>query len=159
MRALIFPTLALALCAGLAGCDEKRDTAAAEGEARSAAAEAPKAGDELPAAENRPIDPAVDPAAPVPPAETEAGGVADTGVATEIPPQSDVPPPSRAVFKDAECNFESWVGQKVNEEALKETGRPFRIMRPGDMMTMDHSPQRINVEHDENKIVTRVWCG
>ena len=74
-------------------------------------------------------------------------------------PQSDVPPPSRAVFSDATCDFESWVGKKIDNAAIEATGRPSRILEPGAMMTMDHSPQRINIEHDKDMVVTRVWCG
>lgn len=84
---------------------------------------------------------------------------AGEGVSAEEIPHSDVPPPSRAVFTDSECDFEDWVGKPVDEAAIKATGRPSRIMAPGSMMTMDHSPQRINVEHDKDMKVTRVWCG
>lgn len=72
---------------------------------------------------------------------------------------SDVPPPARDTFHDASCSFEGWVGKKVDEAAIKAEGRPFRILTPDSMMTMDHSPDRINVEHDGNMTVTRVWCG
>jgi len=89
--------------------------------------------------------------------ETSPGGADVTE--SELP-QSDVPPPSREVFADAECNFEAWVGKPVDEAAVKATGRPYRIHTPNSMMTMDHSPQRINVEHEEGgTTVTRVWCG
>jgi len=84
---------------------------------------------------------------------------AGEGVTAEEIPHSDVPPPSRAVFTDAECDFEEWVGKAVDEAAIKATGRPNRILEPGSMMTMDHNPQRINVEHDKGMNVTRVWCG
>ncbi len=84
---------------------------------------------------------------------------AGEGVSAEEIPHSDVPPPSRAVFTDSECDFEGWVGKPVDEAAIKATGRPNRIMAPGAMMTMDHSPQRVNVEHDKDMKVTRVWCG
>ncbi len=73
-------------------------------------------------------------------------------------PHSDVPPPSREAFKDASCDFEAWIGKPVNEAAIKATARPHRILTPGSMMTMDHRPDRINVEHDDGR-VTRVWCG
>lgn len=73
-------------------------------------------------------------------------------------PHSDVPPPSRDTFVDAACDYEDWVGKPVDHSALKATGRPFRVLKPGDMMTMDHNPERINVEHDDN-VVTRIWCG
>jgi hypothetical protein len=74
-------------------------------------------------------------------------------------PHSDVPPPSREAFKDASCDFEGWVGKPVDEAAVKETGRVYRILKPDSMMTMDHNPERINVVHGEDGKVTRVWCG
>lgn len=84
------------------------------------------------------------------------------GVMNDIPDgtkvHSDVPPPPRDVFVDSTCDFEAWVGKPVDETALKNTGRAYRILKPDDMMTMDHSPERINVEHKDGK-VTRVWCG
>lgn len=84
---------------------------------------------------------------------------AGEGVTAEEIPHSDVPPPSREVFTDAECSYEDWVGQPVNEAAVKETGRPYRVLTPDSMMTMDHNPERINVVHDADGKVTRVWCG
>lgn len=77
----------------------------------------------------------------------------------EEAPHSDLPPPSREVFTDAECDFESWIGQKLDEGAVKASGRPYRILTPDSVMTMDHRPDRINVEHDGANNVTRVWCG
>ncbi len=84
---------------------------------------------------------------------------AGEGVTAEEIPHSVVLPPSRAVFTDADCDFEEWVGKALDEAAIKATGRPNRVMAPGAMMTMDHNPQRINVEHDKDMKVTRVWCG
>jgi hypothetical protein len=81
------------------------------------------------------------------------------GVTAEEIPHSNVPPPSRAVFTDAACDFEDMVGKPVDEAALKKIGRPYRILKPDSMMTMDHSPERINVVHDKDMKVTRVWCG
>lgn len=84
------------------------------------------------------------------------------GEMTDIPDQSDVhsdvPPPSREVFVDSACDFEDWIGKPLDEAVIKETGRPYRILKPDDMMTMDHNPERINIEHDGGKVV-RVWCG
>ncbi len=34
-----------------------------------------------------------------------------------------------------------------------------RILPPGSMMTMDHRPDRLNIELDEDDIITRLWCG
>ena len=89
--------------------------------------------------------------------EGSPGGEAVTE--SELPPQSDVPAPPRDVFSDAECSFEEWIGKPVDEAAIKALDRPYRILTPGSMMTMDHAPHRINVEHDDGGTVTRVWCG
>lgn len=88
--------------------------------------------------------------------EDSPGGEAVTE--SELP-TSDVPPPSRDVFVDEQCEFEDWVGKPVDEAAIKATDRPYRILKPDSMMTMDHSPSRINVEHGDDGVVTRVWCG
>ena len=34
-----------------------------------------------------------------------------------------------------------------------------RILPPGSMVTMDHRPDRLNIEHDAGGVITRVWCG
>lgn len=40
------------------------------------------------------------------------------------------------------------------------TGRDaVRILPPGAMMTMDHRPDRLNIEHDADGVITRIWCG
>jgi hypothetical protein len=89
-----------------------------------------------------------------------AGSVEDnvSSSPVQLPVESDVPPPSRDVFVDATCEYEAWVGQPLDEAKVKEEGRPYRILKPGDAVTMDMNPERINVEHDNGK-VTRVWCG
>lgn len=85
-----------------------------------------------------------------------AGEMSDIPDQTDV--HSDVPPPSRDVFVDSACDFEGWIGKPVDEAAIKKAGRPYRILKPDDMMTMDHNPERINIEHDGGKVV-RIWCG
>lgn len=63
------------------------------------------------------------------------------------------------VTPEVPCEFGQWVGSPVNEAAVKETGRVYRILPPGSMMTMDYNAARINVETDGQGIVTRVTCG
>jgi hypothetical protein len=84
-------------------------------------------------------------------------GVSDAGVSF-VPPDGDamVMPPA---MQPAACDFAAWIGKPVDESAVKATGRPYRILPPGAMMTMDHSPDRINVETDDAGIVVRVFCG
>lgn len=57
------------------------------------------------------------------------------------------------------CDFPQFIGQRVDEQALKATGRPYRILPPGASATMDFSPARINVEVDDADTVIRVSCG
>lgn len=57
------------------------------------------------------------------------------------------------------CDFDHWTGKPVDEAAIKETGRPYRILPPGSMATMDYVEERINVYTDEDGIVKRVSCG
>lgn len=150
--------LVLALCAGsaLAACD------APEGDQAATSQSEPQAG-EVAVVEG---EPGVSKGSP----GTISGDLSDdSSMGEESPageavteqelPQSDVPPPSREAFTDASCDFEAWVGQPVDEAAVKETGRVYRILKPDSMMTMDHNPERINVVHDDDGKVTRVWCG
>ena len=60
------------------------------------------------------------------------------------------------------CDFEQWVGKEVSDDmlqAIKDAKRPFRILPPGSMMTMDHAPARINFDLNDAGKITRVWCG
>jgi len=38
-------------------------------------------------------------------------------------------------------------------------GRPYRILPPNSMMTMDYIPNRINVYIDSQRMVIKVRCG
>lgn len=154
--------LALALCA----CDNAEEQA-------SSAAQQPQAGEEAMVAPAAPTDALPEgvpgasgeaPAAISGDLNEGAGSMDDASPAGDAVtenelPQSDVPPPSREAFTDESCAFEAWVGKPVDEAAVKATGRIYRILKPDSMMTMDHNPDRINVVHGDDGIVTRVWCG
>lgn len=88
----------------------------------------------------------------------ELGQVADPALivaSSEAHESGDETP----AIAEAECNYNEWVGKEVNEDALKATGRPYRILGPNSIATMDFSPDRINVILDDKKIVTAVRCG
>jgi len=60
------------------------------------------------------------------------------------------------------CDFAPWVGVKLGPDilkAVKDSGRPYRVLSPDSAMTMDFSPSRINFDVDQGGIITRVWCG
>ena len=65
-------------------------------------------------------------------------------------------------MKSYTCNFEPWVGMKLQEDMLgviKDAKRPYRVLPPGWVMTQDYSPARVNFETDEAGVITRIWCG
>ncbi|NQD96306.1 hypothetical protein HP532_26970 [Pseudomonas sp. CrR25] len=46
------------------------------------------------------------------------------------------------------------------EMAREQTGaKSVRVLAPGDMTTMDHNPQRLNIDIDEAELIQRISCG
>ena len=82
------------------------------------------------------------------------------------PPASPSPPPARAPQPGA-CNAapaQFAVGRTVDPtlrtEALQRSGAStLRVIRPGDIVTMEFSSQRLNLELDPDGRVARVRCG
>jgi len=44
-------------------------------------------------------------------------------------------------------------------QAVRQAKRPYRILPPGAVMTMDFSSARINFDVNNRQIITRIWCG
>lgn len=60
------------------------------------------------------------------------------------------------------CNYSYLVGLKPDRDvilSLKQKEKPYRILPPGSMMTMDHNPERINLDLDGEGTIRKVWCG
>ncbi len=51
------------------------------------------------------------------------------------------------------------VGGVMAEITSAAAGRSIRTIRPGDAVTMDHRPDRLNVELDEQGRIARLRCG
>ncbi len=63
---------------------------------------------------------------------------------------------------EAECgaaDLQGLVGQPRAAFDDSAVDGPVRVLPPGSMMTMDHRPERLNLELDEAGRITRVWCG
>lgn len=68
---------------------------------------------------------------------------------------------------DATCRAEAGAGlvgrpanAELGAEALRLTGAArLRWIRPGDMVTMDYSPSRLNLHLDADGRVERLACG
>jgi hypothetical protein len=77
------------------------------------------------------------------------------------PPTAGAQPPSGV------CNIEAarWaIGQGVNDEIvnriLRDTGsRDARVLRPGQMATMDYREDRVNVDVNDRGAITGLRCG
>ena len=76
-----------------------------------------------------------------------------------------LPPGSPLQVSDstASCNAEvlssEFVGQDASVLLATTFTAPIRIIRPGDAVTEDFNPARINFVLDANERVTQVYCG
>lgn len=51
------------------------------------------------------------------------------------------------------------LGQPWSEDLIPPRDGRVRVLRPGDMMTMDHLPDRLNVHLDTDDRVAELRCG
>ncbi len=51
------------------------------------------------------------------------------------------------------------VGQRLSTLDQTQLPEPKRIIGPGTAVTMDYRSDRLNVQHDANGIITRIFCG
>jgi len=51
------------------------------------------------------------------------------------------------------------IGQKLSDIDLESLAEIVRPIHPGDMVTMDHRPERLNIDLDEAGIVVALRCG
>ena len=81
-----------------------------------------------------------------------------------VPPDQEVPEPGAP---GQICNVQGLsdlVGRtassELGTEALRRSGsRALRWIRPGDAVTMDYRPDRLNIHLDERNRVQRFACG
>lgn len=56
-------------------------------------------------------------------------------------------------------DLQSLVGQSASVLETMRFGVVTRIIRPGDAVTMDYVPDRLNIAIDSQEIISRVSCG
>ena len=84
------------------------------------------------------------------------------GACSTMPPPPDAPPPQGEL-----CNAEAvrWaIGREATPDVLErarvESGSAaVRAARPGEMVTMDHRPDRLHLEVNERGAITGARCG
>ncbi len=73
-----------------------------------------------------------------------------------IPPGPPSLPPPDACGASA---LQGLLGQPASVLQAMRFAGPVRVIRPGMAVTMDYSPERLNIEIDAEEIIARVTCG
>ena len=81
-----------------------------------------------------------------------------------VPPDDAAEPPAGAGDRCDASPLGNLVGREASEalgaEALRRSGsRVLRWIRPGDIVTMDYSEQRLNIHLDDQNRVDHFACG
>ena len=71
-----------------------------------------------------------------------------------LPPRGDAPAGNCGA-----ALMQSLVGQPAGVLAAMKFAPPTRIIRPGDAVTEDYSPSRLNIEIDLHETIAAVRCG
>ncbi|MFQ1699352.1 I78 family peptidase inhibitor [Loktanella agnita] len=74
-----------------------------------------------------------------------------------VVPEHAVPPPAEDT-----CNASAHadlIGQDAKALERRLILGPVRLVRPGDMVTMDFRPERINFEIGQDEIIASIRCG
>lgn len=58
-----------------------------------------------------------------------------------------------------EALFQQLVGQDIGVVDGIETPEDTRVLADDAVMTMDHVPERLNIGHQNDGQIVRVWCG
>ncbi len=57
------------------------------------------------------------------------------------------------------AGYQNLIGQSADIFASMTFPAPMRIIKPGMAVTMDYSPNRLNVDLDARNQIVRFWCG
>ena len=90
--------------------------------------------------------PSADPVPPAPAPGTDSG----------------MPAPALPSPADDTCGasgLASYIGQDASILDGTRFANPLRVIRPGDVVTMDFNPQRLNFELDALNEIVRIRCG
>ncbi|WP_054008088.1 I78 family peptidase inhibitor [Cypionkella psychrotolerans] len=76
-------------------------------------------------------------------------------------PEPEPPASEPSPIEDAceASGLQDLVGQSAKKLEVMRFAHTVRIIRPGMAVTMDYSPERLNIEVNAAEIITRVSCG
>lgn len=69
------------------------------------------------------------------------------------------PGPSETPDTCDAARFGDLIGQDVTALERRLHLGPVRVIRPGDMVTLDFRPERLNIRIDDNDVIESVECG
>lgn len=81
-----------------------------------------------------------------------------TLAACDLPPPFPAPDPGPVGTCGAD-GLQGLVGQHVSVLGGMSFPGPVRVIRPGDAVTMDYNPDRINIEVSDAQRILRIFCG
>ncbi len=101
------------------------------------------------------------------PSGSLTAGAGGGGSAAPAASASAATPTSSAGMGDSMCNADpimNIVGKPINERGASDaqqraTAATLRLMRPGQVMTMEYNPRRLTIVVDEQNTVSSVRCG
>jgi len=79
-------------------------------------------------------------------------------------PPAGTPAPPTAEAQCGAAKVQGYLGQKETEPLLAEIGKAanpgtMRVIRPGSAVTMDYRPDRLDIETNLDRRITRLRCG
>lgn len=90
--------------------------------------------------------------------------IAALGACTPETEEGPMPTPPKApapVLSTKECpaaDLQHLIGQTYNVDLIDHDGR-LRVIRPGQPVTMDYIPNRLNVSISQHRLILRITCG
>lgn len=83
------------------------------------------------------------------------------------PPPPTVTPNGSSQEQTAACDLDAIqyaIGEQFDEANVPQlqsdsSARQVRILRPGDMATMDYHPDRLNIHLDDQDVIDELRCG
>jgi hypothetical protein len=73
--------------------------------------------------------------------------------------ETPVPAPTEEEDACGASGLQDLVGEDVSVVAAMTFLAPMRIIRPGEAVTLDFNPARLNFELDAGDRIVRVYCG
>lgn len=69
------------------------------------------------------------------------------------------PAPAEGEEACGASSLQGLIGQPEGVLATMRFSQVLRVIGPGMAVTMDYSPDRLNIDVGEDGLITRLWCG